>query len=288
MYDLTALLTTRSACSASVVAILGGLIAGKLIALNTERDEVNTRISEIDEEIDFFSEERDMLQASLDEDDALDFIKANISGIINQETLDDTYRDEDRPRLDKDVLRPYWDRAERVYALVCDALHYQEDRDRSENEDGVPASVACRLSQDFEYEVGKRICNYFEEQRSPLTALRHISDIAVDSGRWYADTQEKAVSADNKVTYLMLQKKQLTARKKALEKSGGMKSGLALFSAFTLLNIVVPLFLSPFSTEIRELYLAVRFSVLAVFTVSLSAIILYLIYLLRWNGRGRG
>ena len=51
MYDLTTVLTTIAACSASIVAIVGGFIASKLIAINTERDEVNTRISELDEEI---------------------------------------------------------------------------------------------------------------------------------------------------------------------------------------------------------------------------------------------
>ena len=53
MYELTTVLTTIAACSASIVAILGGLIASKLITLNTERDEVNARITELDEEIDF-------------------------------------------------------------------------------------------------------------------------------------------------------------------------------------------------------------------------------------------
>ena len=62
MYDLTTVLTTIAACSASIVAILGGFIASKLIAISAERDEVNTRISELDEEIEFFKEERDMLQ----------------------------------------------------------------------------------------------------------------------------------------------------------------------------------------------------------------------------------
>lgn len=48
MYDLKTVLTTIAACSASIVAILGGFIASKLIAINAERDEVNTRISELD------------------------------------------------------------------------------------------------------------------------------------------------------------------------------------------------------------------------------------------------
>lgn len=83
MYNLTDTLTTIVACSASIVAILGGFIASKLIAINAERDEVNTRISEIDEEIEFFTKERNLHQAELDEDDALNFVKENIEVLLN-------------------------------------------------------------------------------------------------------------------------------------------------------------------------------------------------------------
>ena len=116
MYDLTSVLTTIAACSASIVAIVGGFIASKLIAINAERDEVNTRISELDEEIEFFTEERDMLQEQLDEDDALDFISENITYIVNRNSLDEAYKKEERPRLEKEVLQPYWSRAEKTYS----------------------------------------------------------------------------------------------------------------------------------------------------------------------------
>ena len=39
-YDLTAVLTTIAAASASIVAILGGFIASKLIAISSERSAV--------------------------------------------------------------------------------------------------------------------------------------------------------------------------------------------------------------------------------------------------------
>lgn len=101
MYDLTSVLTTIAACSASIVAILGGLIASKLLALNAEREESETRLSEIDEEISFYKEERDKIQATLDEDDALDFIRNNIENLIQRKDIDSIYQEENWPSIEK-------------------------------------------------------------------------------------------------------------------------------------------------------------------------------------------
>lgn len=283
MYDLTTVLTTIAACSASIVAILGGFIASKLIAINAERDEASTRISELDEEIAFFTEERDMLQEQLDEDDALDFVRENIVSIIDQRSLDDVYKEEDRPRLDKEVLQPYWIRAEQIFSQLYSILKKQTDRDYAENEDGVPIEAAKAITQDFEYAVCKKICEYIEDQSSPLAALRRGLDATIQTGKWYADTQEKVISADNKITYLMLQKKQQETRFKALKKPKGMKLGLALFAIFSAVNIVCPLNLSPYVTENYQCYLQTKIFAVSVFAVGLALIMLYLVYLLHWS-----
>ncbi len=97
-----------------------------------------------------------------------------------------------------------------------------------ENEDGVPVEAAKVFTQDFEYAVCKKICEYIEDKSSPLAALHRGLDAPIQTGKWYADTQEKVISADNKITYLMLQRKQQETRLKALKKPKGMKLGLGL------------------------------------------------------------
>lgn len=284
MYDLTTILTTIAACSASIVAILGGFIASKLIAINAERDEVNTRISELDEEIEFFTEERDMLQEQLNEDDALDFISENIAYIVNRCSLDDAYKEEERPRLEKEVLQPYWDRAEKTHsqyrAIVKKTIDNYE-----ENDDGVPVEAAKVFTQDFEYAVCKKICEHIEDKSSPFAALRRGLDVTIPAGRWYADTQEKVISADNKITYLTLQQKQQYTRLKALKKPKGMKLGLALFALFSAANIVYPLSLSPYVTENYKCYLQTKLLTVSLFAVGLSLMMMYLVYLLHWSKR---
>lgn len=286
MYDLTTVLTTIAACSASIVAILGGFIASKLIALNAERDAVNTRISELDEEIEFFTEERDMLQTQLDEDDALDFIKENIAYIVNRHTLEDTYKEEERPRLKKEVLQPYWRRAEKTYSQYRDIVK-KAGNNYEENDDGVPIEAAKVFTQHFEYAVCKKICEHIEDQSSPFAALRRGLDVTISAGKWYHDTQEKVISADNKITYLTLQRKQQKTRLKALEKPKGMKLGLALFALFSATNIVCPLSLSPYITENYQYFLQTKILAVSVFAIGLVLMMMYLVYLLHWSKKAK-
>lgn len=284
MYDLTTVLTTIAACSASIVAILGGFIASKLIAISAERDEVNTRISELDEEIEFFKEERDMLQAQLDEDDALDFVKENIESIVNRQSLDDAYKEEERPQIEKEVLLPYWNRAEKTYSQYRTIIK-RLGSNYEENEDGVPVEAAKVFTNNFEYTVCKKICEHIEDKASPFAALRRGLDVTIPTGRWYADTQEKAISADSKITYLTLQRKQQYARLKALKKPKGMKLGLALFALFSAVNIVYPLSLSPYVTENYQCYLQTKIFTVSMFAVGLALMMMYLVYLLHWSNR---
>lgn len=285
MYDLTTVLTTIAACSASIVAILGGFIASKLIAINAERDEVNTRIAELEEEIDFFTEEREMLQAQLDEDDALDFVRENIVSIINRQSLDDTYKEEERPRLEKEVLRPYWIRAEQTFSQLYAILKKQVDGDYTENEDGVPVEAAKVITKNFEYAVCRIICEYIKYQSSSLTVLYRALDATTPTPRWYSDIQEKVLSADNRITYLVLQRKQQVTRQKVLKKPKGMRLGLVLFALFSAANIVYPLCLIPFVTENNQYYLHTKIDTIFTFAFGLTLIMLYLVYLLHWSNK---
>ena len=57
MYELTSLLTTMSAGSASFVAILGGLIAQKVIEINNGRAAIEEEIKELNEQKEFQQKE---------------------------------------------------------------------------------------------------------------------------------------------------------------------------------------------------------------------------------------
>lgn len=109
-YDLTSFLQTVAAASASIVAIVGGLIASRLITINTERNEIQARLSEVETEIAVIKTEVERDQNDIDEDDALDFLRDNIKELVEQKPLDEVYKVENRPRIEKNTLQKYWDR----------------------------------------------------------------------------------------------------------------------------------------------------------------------------------
>ena len=110
-YDLTAVLTTIAAASASIVAILGGFIASKLIAISSERSAVLDHLKQINKELEFHVSERDKIQAENDEDDALDFIRDAIDDLYADNSLENVYLNVDHPGISMESLKPYWDRA---------------------------------------------------------------------------------------------------------------------------------------------------------------------------------
>ena len=98
-YDLTAVLTTIAAASASIVAILGGFIASKLIAISSERSAVLDHLKQINKELEFHVSERDKIQAENDEDDALDFIRDAIDDLYADNSLENVYLNVDHPGI---------------------------------------------------------------------------------------------------------------------------------------------------------------------------------------------
>ena len=91
-YDLTALLTTVAASSASFVAILGGFIASKLISISGERDAVLSKLNEIDEQKKFKEAELTKLRSKLKEQAALAFIKTNIQALVERKNAEEVFQ----------------------------------------------------------------------------------------------------------------------------------------------------------------------------------------------------
>lgn len=278
MYDLTSVLTTIAACSASVVAILGGLIASKLLALNAEREESETRLSEIDEEIIFYKEERDRIQATLDEDDALDFIRDNIESLVQRKDLDSIYQEENWPSIEKDALHPYWQHALELIPLLSAAVN---DPQCQLNDDKIPKAVVTKLNSNFEYVVCQEIMDQLDRQQGYITGLSAIT--AQTGGLWYQKAQEQVTENQTKIDLLELQRKQLVIRRDALKHPKGVKLGLSVFALFSIISIILPLCISPFITDDYLHYIRVKALVTGLFIFGLSAILAYLIYLFHWK-----
>lgn len=294
-YDLTAVLTTIAAASASIVAILGGFIASKLISISSERSDALNHLRQINEELEFHLSERDEIQAENDEDDALDFIRDTVDDLYAGNSLENVYSSVDHPSISMESLKPYWDRA----VILNEQFQERVKRDTL-NEDYIPESLLLSVKEDdFGYEVllalGKKqkkriraVQREREKANNPFAfAVPDISDLEIptDTGNGYIYSKNCDSIQDHNtaIALLELQKKQCDEQILALKKPRGMKLGLVIFALFTVCCIIAPLVASPFSTESYEDFVIAKAIFLGLFGIGLISIFGYLVYLLKWK-----
>ena len=158
MYDLTSMLTTISAGSASFVAILGGLIASKLLSINGERESVKESMESLENKVDFLQKQNANLQAELDESDALDFISQHLDGLCKKQCLESNYPQNEQYNISWQRLSPYWDRA---VGVVYEFLH---EINEAKNSEGIPNSLAMKYStNNFVYSVLRLIAKKWSD-----------------------------------------------------------------------------------------------------------------------------
>lgn len=295
-YDLTTVLTTIAAASASIVAILGGFIASKLIAISSERSAALERLKQIDEELAFHVSERDKFQAENDEDDALDFIRNAIGDLYNGIPLETVYSKVDHPRIPMETLKPYWDRAVTLKEQFLDRIqkHY------ALTEDYIPQRLLLTVKKDdFGYEVLLELGMELERRTleaeqargkpsSPLGfVLPDMSNLVMPSvpvsGYSYRKNCDSIQEHKSAIALLNLQKKQCEEQISTLKKPRGMGLGLLIFALFTIFCIIIPLGCSPFSTDSYKAFIIAKSVFLGLFVIGLIAIFGYLVYLLKWN-----
>ena len=305
-YDLTAFLTTVAAASASIVAILGGFIANKLITINGERDAVLDKLSSIKEELRFKQADRDARQRENVSDDALSFIRDHIDGVFTLKPLDDVYDTAESQCIIKDRLQEYWKKA----LELCQELITSFSQVAEFNSDSLPKEIARKYAGDnFSYEVLEELMQYLKRQikederrqqeasrkSNPLAALTMpsidystiVDSIAlvrpvIASGN-YSFNEKKITELTSDISYLEFQKTQLEEQRKVLAKPNGMKAGLVIFALFAVACIIVPLAMSPCYTDSLCEFWIIKLTILILFIAGLAAIFGYLVYLLRWK-----
>ena len=272
--ELTALLTTIASASASFVAILGGFIASKLIAVNGEREAVDSRLQELKYEIELKQQECDSLQEGITSDDALDFIRAHAANVANMDALINVYEEDEQQLLEFDELEPYWDNA----LALAKRFHAECKKATEFNDDNIPCELAAEVKGTyFEYEV----CRAIAEEVFPST-LPLISS-AMPTGAWYERDKQRIANLRIEIASLRIHEEQSKEQQKALKKPRGMKRGLAIFALFSLFNIIQPLVLSTIPLSTAAEYNVVRFISIAFLLIGLIATFWYLAWLLTWK-----
>ena len=303
-HDLTTVLTTIAAASASIVAILGGFIASKLIAISSERSAALERLKQINEELAFHVSERDKFQAENDEDDALGFIQDTIDDLYIGNTLENVYSSVDHPRVSMETLKPYWDRA----VTLKEQFLKTHEQYIPLTKDNIPENLLLAVKEDdFGYEVLRALARKQKQRIRAAERERErenhpfafaapdinglvMTDVMTDvmtyvpvSGYSYQKNCDSIQEHKSAIALLNLQKKQCEEQISTLKKPRGMGIGLLIFALFTILCIIIPLGCSPFSTDSYKAFIIAKSVFLGLFLIGLIAIFGYLVYLLKWN-----
>ena len=305
-YDLTAFLTTVAAASSSIVAILGGFIASKLITISGERDVVLDKIDSIEKELQFKKAERETRQRENDTDDALSFIRKHIGNVLYMKTINDVYDTAESQCIDKDKLQEYWNKALELSRELKESFSQKIEL----NSDSLPKDIAHKYAEDrFSYEVLTALMRHLkklikdderrkqEERRKtdPLASImlpsidfssitENIGSVKPFTSNWnYSQNEQEIAKLTSDISYLEFQKSQLEEQRKALAQPKGMRTGLVIFVLFALACIITPLAMSPRYTDDLWIFWKIKIIILFLFITGLIAIFGYLVYLLGWK-----
>lgn len=271
------LFSTIASASASFVAIIGGLIASKLITINGERESVETHILELDELIEMKSKEEASIGQELDEDDALDYIMDHIDDIAKKTSLADVYEADKPQRLEFNILEEYWNIAIGLYEKFQKATG-----DGCEvNDDDIPIELAAEFAEDdFMYSLCE---TYAKMESGAAWGLSKSLSATTANTNWYNGKRKEQTAILRELDVLKLQREQAVRQKNVLVKSPHMKLGLIIFAGIIVLCILMPLLFMKLIPHYPNIQSGAETTCLIFATIGLLSTIFYMGSLLQWK-----
>lgn len=274
-------------CSATIIAIIGGFIASKLISISSDRDSILDKIKELDDELNMKTEMYEEINQEVNDYYALDFIRDNVSELVDNKGIDSVYKTEEKTRLDYSIIEQYWQRAIKICEEIA-GLDGEQFCDK--NSDKVPVVLAKKYLNKYDYEV----CKIISREITSRTREQNLNLFGVSSSLinivpptrefWY---QKKMEEVDNLKIYieeLTFEKEQYQEKKKQLRKPKGMKSGLAIFITFSICGVFFPLMCALLiGAGCINNGLVVSIIVLLLFGGCVLVTFIYMALLLRWK-----
>lgn len=276
MSDLT-LFSTIASASASFVAIIGGLIASKLITINGERESVEVHILELDELIEMKSKEEASIGQELDEDDALDYITDHIDDIAEKTSLADVYEVDKPQRLEFETLEEYWNIAIELYEKFQAA-----NIDGCEvNDDDIPIGLATEFAEDdFMYSL----CEKFAKMESGAAwILTKSLSVTTAHTNWYNSKRKEQNTILRELDVLKLQREQAVRQKNILTKPPHMKLGLIIFAGIIVFCILMPLLFMKLIPHYPNIQSCAETTCIIFEALGLVSTIFYMGHLLCWK-----
>ena len=233
--EISSLLLTIAGASASFVAILGGFIASKLISINNDRGVAESNLEEVKYQKFLKLGERDIARRAMDEEDALCYIYEHMEELTSGLALDEIYAEDEVQTIELETLLPLWKQVQFYMERFDECL---QKGDCQFNSVGIPCKLAEEYTDNpFAYEFLRM---YSDWGFSDDIDNRPIRPRAL----WYEKNREQLLQANMQAAALDIQQQRYEMDLNRARKPRGIKSGLVIFTLFSIVNIILPLLLS--------------------------------------------
>ncbi|QOS88746.1 hypothetical protein [Peribacillus sp. JNUCC41] len=274
------LITTIIAATAGLVAIIGGFLVSRVIAIASEQNGIKRRIKEIDNDR---IAKKDMLANAIEflfEDDLNDFVSEdNIKRIIRGKTLEEVIEEAEYTLLSKEQLEPYYKQVKEMSNELLE-LHRSTDDYYEE------FSVFKKFFTEYKYpdrmDWYERIFEVIDEMAQPEATgpfagfkLRPLSPPNINTD--YKDTKKERDRLIDDIRVLDLQLEDNLKIYNDYGKPKWVWSGLLILVYACIVGIVYPSTLLPYPEE-EKIYddVLTKWFLLGLFYSQLLALIIYL------------
>lgn len=219
-------LATIASCSATFIAIIGGMIANKAISDAAEKEVIENQINNIDVEIKQLEQELQNVKKTIAESKAKEFILKNMNDLLHGKDIEKVLCDKVEEYDEyKKQFTPYWEKALGIVK-----------GDKKENYD------------DFEYWVSVN-SNYQKLNNSYTQAGSDIMRISLLKNNLMVSDQQMHFSRETKKDMIqcsynnaLQRKKQLQEQEEKIMKRGkSIWMGIIIFIMATIIDVVFPI-----------------------------------------------
>lgn len=269
-YDLSGILSVMIGCTATFVAIIGGLIANKAISDNAEKESIDKKLEQIDAEITINNKNIDELNEWLNEYNAKDFIQSNLEALLNGEQLYEIYDSDDSNDIDFDKMLPYWNKALEAVELFREASAVEK------NNDGIPKTIIGKLDE-FQYKICYRYKNSIENNR--INPFEHAPVVTTSVRRvdYYNDTMDEMNEIIKRNEILIAKEQLLQDRQDKINLSRDIKGGMSIFAVVSIINIILPIIFMLFNPTSNKVWYYIETAIsLITFSVGIITMIKYI------------
>lgn len=248
--DLKELLMGITQCSATFIAIIGGLVTSKAINDNTEVSTLKEQIRKIDIELSTLQAKHEGTAQWLAQQAAIDFVHDNFQALIQDKPLQEVYDATARCYLSLQELQPYWDSGKDAIRS-CISQKSSDASATSLNEDGIPQRLAEKMS-DYQKELCVAVMDKIDQQVTGRKSQRQLGeDLSVPEQISYETERKRAWNQKldeeddirHEIDKNMGTQDVLRERMELLQERSTLRSGRWVFLVMAVLDVILPMVL---------------------------------------------